>query len=69
MSKYMSIVVGILKAFDKAWYEGLISQLKENGISVNLFNIITDFMNLGKQRVVLNGQFTSWTDGNTKDQH
>ena len=51
----------IFKAFDKVWYKGLICKLKQNGISGNLLDTITDFLNSRKQRVVLNGQFSSWT--------
>ena len=36
-------------------------KLKQNGISRKLFDIITDFLNFRKQRVVLNGQYSSWT--------
>ena len=50
----------ISKAFDKVWHEGLIYKLKQNGISGNLLNIIRDFLNSRKQRVVLSGQYSSW---------
>ena len=46
----------ISKAFDKAWHEGLVFKLKQNGISGNLLNIFEDFLKNRKQRVVLNGQ-------------
>ena len=36
-------------------------KLKKNGISGKLFDIITDYLNLRKQRIVLNGQYSSWT--------
>ena len=36
-------------------------KLKQNGISGKLFDIITDFLNFKKQRVVLNVQYSSWT--------
>ena len=48
-------------AFDKVWHKGLLHKLKQNGLSWKLFDIITDFLNLRKQRVVLNGQYSSWT--------
>ena len=41
--------------------KGLIYKLKENGISGNLLDTITDFLNSRKQRVTLNGQLSSWT--------
>ena len=54
----------ISKAFDKVWHDGLLFKLKQNGLSGNLSNVITDFLYQRKQRVVLNGQHSSWT--NTK---
>ena len=51
----------ISKAFDKLWHKRLLYKLKQNGISGKLFNIITDFFNIRKQRVALNGQYSSWT--------
>ena len=35
--------------------------LKQIGISGKLFDIITDFLNFRKPRVVLNGKYSSWT--------
>ena len=35
--------------------------LKQNGISGKLFGIIIDFLKFRKQRVTLNGQYSSWT--------
>ena len=55
------IFFDISKAFDKVWYNGLLYKLKQNGISGKLFDIITDFLNFRKQRVLLNGQYSSWT--------
>ena len=36
--------------------------MKQNGISSNLLNVITDFLYQRKQRVVLNGQHSSWAN-------
>ena len=55
------IFLDISKAFDKVWHQGLLHKLKQNGISGKLFDIITDFLNFRKQRVVLNGQYSLWT--------
>ena len=57
-----AVFLDILKAFDKVWDEGLIFKLKQNGISGNLLNVIIDFLYQRKQRVVLNGQHSSWTN-------
>ena len=40
----------------------LLFMLKQNGISGNLLNVITDFLYKRKQRVALNGQHSSWTN-------
>ena len=52
----------ISKAFDKVWHKGLIQKLKQNGIGGSLLKILTDFLKSRKQRVVLNGQNSSWSD-------
>ena len=54
------IFLYISKAFDKVWHNGLIYKLKQNGVSGNLLNSIIDFLDTRKQRVVLNGQYSSW---------
>ena len=56
------VFVDISKAFDKVWHEGLIFKLKQNGISDNLLNLLCDFLRNGKQRVLLNGQVSDWSD-------
>ena len=50
------------KAFDKVWNKGIHFKLKQNGISGNLLSILTDFFNLRKQRVVLIGQLSSYSN-------
>ena len=42
------------------WHEDFIFKLKQYGISDNLLSILTDFLKLRKQNVVLNGQLSSW---------
>ena len=56
------VFLDISKAFDKVWQEGLIYKSKQNGISGELLNILIDFLNNRKQRVVLNGQSSNWVD-------
>ena len=53
------VFLDISKAFDKVWYKGLIYKLKQNCISGNLLDTITDFLNSRKKRVAINGQFSS----------
>ena len=56
------VFLDISKAFDKVWHEGLIFKLKQNGISGDLLQILSDFLSNRKQRVVRNGQNSSWTN-------
>ena len=60
--KVRGVFLDISKAFDKVWHEGLIFKSKQNSISGKLLNLIKDFLKNRKQRVVLNGQFSSWGD-------
>ena len=59
-----SVFLDISKAFDKVWHNGLIFKLKQNGISGNLLNPLSNFLRNRKQRVVLNGQTSSCADVN-----
>ena len=47
------------KAFDKVWRKGLIFKLKQKGISGNFLSTLTNFLNLRKQRLMLNVQLSS----------
>ena len=58
------VFLDISKAFDKVWHEGIIHKLKRNGISGNLLSLLTDFLRNRKQRVILNGQSSSWANIN-----
>ena len=55
-----SLFLDVSKAFDKVWHQGIISKLRQNGISRDLLNVLSDFLSNRKQRVVLNGQTSSW---------
>ena len=59
-----SVFLDISKAFYKVWHQGVIFKLKQNGISGDLLNIVTDFLSNRKQRVVLHGQVSTWTSVN-----
>ena len=54
------VFLDISKAFDKVWHEGLLLKLNQNGISEILLNFLHDLLSCPKQRVVLNGQHSSW---------
>ena len=56
------VFLDISKTFDKVWHKGLFHKLEQNEISGPLLKILTDFLKSPKQRVVLNGQHSSWSD-------
>ena len=56
------IFLNISKALDKVWHDGLIFKLRQNGICGGMINILEDFLSIRRQRVVLNGQCSSWVD-------
>ena len=60
MNEVRSIFLDIVKTFDKVWHDGIIFKLTQNGISGNLLKFLRDFLNERKQRVILNGQFSTW---------
>ena len=55
-----SIFLGISKAFDKVWHEGLLYKPKSFGISGDLLNLIMHYLTDRSQRVLLNGQCSNW---------
>ena len=56
------VLLDISKAFNKIWHKGLIYKLQQNGISGELLNILIDYLNSKKQKVVLNGQRSNLVD-------
>ena len=56
------IFLDISKTFDKVWHDGLIFKLRQNGISGDIINILRDFLRNRTQRLVMNGQCSSWTE-------
>ena len=56
------VFLDILKAFDKVWHNGIIFKLTQNGISGNLLKLLLDLLSERGQRVVLNGQASTWTN-------
>ena len=55
-----NIFLDISKAFDKVWHKELVCKLKSYRISGNLLKLIENYLTDRKQRVVLNGQTSSW---------
>ena len=60
----IEVFLDISKPFDKVWHEGIIHKLKRNGISGNLLSFLSDFLRNRKQRVILNGQSSYWSNIN-----
>ena len=56
------VFLDMSKVFDRVRYEGLLFKLQQNRISGELITVIKDFLSCRKQRVVLNGQHSSWAD-------
>ena len=54
----------ISKALDKVWHEGIIHNFKRNGIPGKLLSLLTDYLRNRKQKVILNGQSSSWANIN-----
>ena len=50
-----AIFLDISKAFDKVWHDGLIFNMRQNGVSGRLFKFFQNYLNNRKQRVVING--------------
>ena len=57
-----AIFCDISKAFDRVWHKGLLYKLHTLGITGHLLQWFTDYLNNRKQRVVLPGVFSHWTD-------
>ena len=55
-----SVFLDIPKAFEKVWHEGLLYKLKSVGISEEFYNLLENNLSGRFQRVVLNGQTSSW---------
>ena len=54
------VFLDLSKAFYKVWHEGLLYKLKNNGINWNALKLIKSFLRNRCQRVLLNGQSSSW---------
>ena len=56
------VFLNISKAIVKVCHEGLLLKLNQNDISGNLLKLLHGFFSCRKQRVVLNGQYSSWNN-------
>ena len=57
-----AVFLDISKAFDKVWHDGLIYKLKQNGISGSLLKLFVNYLQCRKQRVVLNGTYSDYSN-------
>ena len=58
--KVWGVFLDISKAFDKVWHQGLHYKLRQSSISGKFLKNLTDFLDNRMQRVILNGQYSSW---------
>ena len=56
-----AVFLDFSKAFDKVWHDGLIFKLKQNGVSDSLVMFFQNYLNNRKQRVILNGSYSSYS--------
>ena len=56
------VFLDISKAFDGVWHKGFLYKLKCMGINENFLKLVEIFLSNRYQRVVLNGQASSWDD-------
>ena len=56
------VFLDISKAFDRVWHDGLIFKLKTYGITDPLLSLLRDYLRDRIQRVVLNGQTSTWAN-------
>ena len=57
-----AIFCDISKAFEWVWHKGLIFKLKVVGVPGSLLNSFCDYLNDRRQRVVLPGGYSEWSD-------
>ena len=60
--KVRGVFLDISKAFDKVWHNELNYKLKQNGVASDLLDTLTNFLKERKQRIILNGQHSTWTN-------
>ena len=57
-----AIFCDVCKAFDRVWHKGLLFKLKSVGITDSLLDWFEDYLSNRKQRVVLPGATSRWTN-------
>ncbi len=56
------LYIDLRKAFDTVPHQRLLKKLKGYGIEGNIYSWIEDFLKDRKQKVVVNGEESDWTD-------
>ena len=56
----IGVFLDITKAFDEVWHKGILFKLESYGIRGELLNLFKDYLQGRQQKVVLNGQSSSW---------
>ena len=51
-----AVALDIFKAFNRVWHAGLLHKLKSDGISGQIFGLISSFLSNRRLRVVLDGK-------------
>ena len=54
------VFLDMLKAFDRVWHQGLYCKIRQSGIFGELLKTLTDFLDNRSQRVIIDGQYSSW---------
>ena len=57
-----AIIKDLSKAFDCLNHELLISKLEAYGFSRSALKLVCNYLSKGKQRVKVNGKFSSWQE-------
>ena len=58
------IFCDISKAFDRVWHRGLLYKLRKYGIKGNLLTWFGSYLSDRKQRVCMNGYYSTWNSIN-----
>ena len=56
----IGVFLDITKAFDEVWHKGILFKLESYGIRGELLNLFKDYLQGHQQKVVRNGQSSSW---------
>ena len=56
----IGVFLDISKAFDKVWHDGIRFKLETYGVKGKLLNLTKNYLHARYQRVVLNGQISTW---------